>query len=215
MSCTPHPQVISPCADDGVSVGQALGTTGDISYDEAGSVALTVNQTTVAVDFSFTKESLDYVFEYLYIKTGDDNPIDIRPVPKTQTKRGFVVELTGTPITANSMLFWRVVVPDPLRTCDGLNAAVQYADVKPAQEGIAAMTQDVDFVEVLFPIEQPDGLWKFESLTFEFHELIDAPYLVMVFVPICTVHTKAGFRLELSGSPDRAGYALHWRIRAL
>lgn len=213
MACVDHPQVLSPCADDAVSVGQVLGTRGDVAYDETGSVALTIGQATVAVEFSFTKESDDYVFEYLYIKTEDETPVDIRPVPRVQTKQGFTCELTGVPITANSMLFWRVVVPDPLHTCQGLVAGPQYAQVKVAQEGRVAMTQDTEFFEVTFPIEQPDALWEFESLVVHADDTIDIP---LVFPqPICTVHTAAGFTVRFQGVPDETGYTLHWRIRAL
>lgn len=213
MSCTPHPQVISPCADDAVSVGQSLGTRGDVSFDESGSLALTAGQTSVSVQFSFTKESAGYVFEYLYIKTGDAAPVDIRPVLNGQTKQGFTCELTGMPITANSTLFWHVIVPDPLQTCQGLAGGPQYAIVKTAQEGIVALVQDQDFIEVTFPTQQPDALWEFESLVIHHPDVVD--YVPMAFSWTCLSHTAQGFKLGLTGSPDNGAYRLHWRIRAL
>lgn len=213
MACQQHPQVISPCADDGVSVGQALGTRGDIAYDEAGSVALTVGQTSVSVEFGYTKESLEYVFEYCYILTGDAAPVDIRPVINSRSKRGFTCELTGMPITGNSKLFWRVVVPDPLHACQGLTNGPQYAQVLPAQQGIAALVQDQDFIEVVFPAAQPDALWEFESLVIHHPDVLD--YIPMIFAWTCLAHEFTGFKLGLSGSPDNGAYRLHWRIRAL
>lgn len=212
MSCTPHPQVISPCADDAVSVGQSLGTRGDVAYDEAGSLALTVGQTSVSVQFSFTKESAAYVFEYLYIKTGDAAPVDIRPVLNGQTKQGFTCELSGMPISANSMLFWRVVVPDPLHSCAGAANGPQYAIVKPAQQGITAIPQNQSYIDVTFTAAQDDDTWEFESAVVHVPNIVDIP---LVFAMICTVHTRYGFRIKFSGSPDQAGYTLHWRIRAL
>lgn len=206
-TCTP--QVVSPCADDAVSVGQVLGTRGDVAYDETGSVALTAGQTSAEITFGYQKESSDFRFEYLYVKTLDDNPGDVRAVPNSQTQRGFTVAFTGQPITANSTLYWRVIVPDALHTCQGIDGTPQYAIIRPTQEGIESFPEDQDFIVVTFPIEEDDDEYNFLALSIE-NTVTETP---QVFPnPTVTSRTTVGFRIDFASSPDEAGYTLRWKI---
>lgn len=208
MSCLPHPQVVSPCADDAVSVGQVLGTSGDLAFDEQGSVALTIDQTSGEVTFGYQKETSDYRFEQLYIRDTHDDPVDVRAVPKGQTQYGFTFELTGQPITATCTLYWRVVVPDALHSCPSATGAPRYGIVPPPQQGTEALVVDQDFVEVIFPTEQPDNTWEFEALEIT-SGAIDIP---MVFSWTVAEKSTVGFKLMFQGKPDVAGYTLRWRI---
>lgn len=207
MAC--DPQVVSPCADDAVSVGQVLGTRGDVAYDEVGSVELTAGQTSAEITFGYQKESSDYRFEYLYVKTEDDNPGDVRAVPNSQTQHGFTVAFTGQPITANSILYWRVVVPDALHTCQGIAETPQYAIIRPTQEGTEPFPEDQDFIEVLFPVEEDDNDYNFLALT-----IVNAAIDIPQVFPAPTVSSKGtfGFRLEFASMPEESGYVLHWKI---
>lgn len=209
MACDPHPQVVSPCADDAVSVGNALGVSGDLAFDECGSLALTAGQTSAEITFGYQKENDDYRFEYLYIKTLDDNPADVRAVPNNQTQRGFTVAFTGQPTTANSTLYWRVVVPDSLHSCPGSSNAPQYAIVRPTQEGIEPFPMDQDFIVVAFPIAEDDEEWNLLAATIENE---DTETLQVFPAPTVASRSLIGFRLDFASSPEEAGYNLHWKI---
>lgn len=207
MAC--DPQVVSPCADDAVSVGQVLGTRGDVAYDESGFVALTAGQTSADITFGYQKESSGYRFEYLYVTTLDGNPGDTRAIPNGQTQRGFTVAFTGQPITANSTLYWRVIVPDALHTCQGLEGTPQYAIVRPTQEGVAEFPVDQDFVAVTFPIEEDDDDYNILAATVE----NTVGEVVQVFpYPTVTSRTTLGFRLDFGSHPEEAGYTVRWKI---
>lgn len=212
-ACTPHPQVMSPCSDDAVSVAQVLGTRGDRNFDESGSLALTIGQTSVAVTFDYEKESSDYRFEQLYIKAEDAAPVDIRPVVNSQTKQGFTAELTGVPITVNCKLYWRVIVPDSLHTCQTVAGGPKYAIVPTPQSGIAPFPIGTYVVTVVFPVAQPDTTWEFEALSIEAAPTDPATDPQTFSMPTVTSRLATGFQLMFSGAPDTADrYTIHWRI---
>lgn len=220
MSCDPHPQIMSPCADDAVSVDQVLGTRGDINFDENGSLALTAGQTTAVIAFRYQKETSDYRFEYLYVKSIDANPADVRPVVKAQTTQNFTVDFGGEPITANSTLYWRVVVPDQLHVCQGAAGGPKYAIIKPSQEGSVLLDIGAESAQVTFPLEQPDNTWLFECLEIDGssiglteEELIATPDAVQAFAITITNRTAQGFVVSFSGATEHSGYVLLWRIR--
>lgn len=207
-ACDPHPQVAQPCADDGVSIGQVLGTRGDISFDEHGETALTAGQTTATVEFLYEKVSVDYVFEYLYVKSPGAFPDDIRAVANSQTTKSFVVELSGKPVTNNDVLVWRVIIPDKLHTAQPATSGPRYAILRPSQQGLTDLAQGFIFVNVTFPTEMPDNDWVFEALEVE-NLSEDSP---MVLNWTVATHTTSGFRLDFQGTPDSPNYKLRWKV---
>lgn len=210
MACPTHPQVLSPCADDGVSVGQVLGTRGDVVFDEYGVVNLTAGQVEVVVAFDYEKESADYVFEYLYVESTDTTPVDIRAVVQAKSTTGFTVELSGEPVTVNCILKWHVITPDPLHISCPATGAPHYAIVRPAQQGLTNMVNGQDYVAVTFPAPQPDNDWVF--LACEVEHITDPVVPFMIFTWTVSVHLTTGFRIELSGAPDDGNYKLRWRV---
>lgn len=208
--CEPHPQVLSPCADDAVSVGQVLGTRGDVVFDEYGLVNLTDAQVDVTVAFDYEKESAEYVFEYLYVESTDATPVDIRAVVQAKSTTGFTVKLSGGPVTATCVLKWHVITPDPLHTSCPATGAPHYAIVRPAQQGLTNMVNGNDFIAVTFPTAQPDNDWVF--LACEIENINDPVVPSMVFCWTVSAHDTTGFRLELSGAPDTGNYKLRWRV---
>lgn len=227
MNCSPHPQVSSPCADDSVSVGQALGTRGDINFDENGQVNLELNKTLYTVPFLYEKDSASYVFEYLYIRTPDGQPVglDIRASVINQSTKDFTVDLSGSPTLVGCILFWHVIVPDPLHICQGLVNQPQYAQIPFSQKGLTAIPDGVEFLEVFFPTNMPDNDWVFEALTIEYvaegegDELPDVPTPLVpnvAQVNAFTVvdHRTDGFVLAFAGTfVSGAGqYILRWKV---
>lgn len=210
MSCSNHPQVMYPCADDTIPVENALAVSGDISFDEEGSLVLTQGQTEAEIPFGFQKESSAYVFEYLYVKSLDANPADIRAVPNLQTTKKFTVAFTGAPITGNSTLYWRVKVPDGLHSCPSLQNSPKYAIIRSSQRGTIALTQGLDYVEVEFPEAQPDNDWGFDQLSIE-HAIADAGQQVFAF-PTVSARSQTGFTLVFGSAPTTSGYTLRWQV---
>lgn len=209
--CDPHPQVMSPCSDDAVSVGQALGTRGDVAFDEFGSTNLTAGQTTVDVTFNYQKESSSYVFEYLYVANPDEPPDDIRPIVNSQTTTGFQVELSGEPTSATSVLYWRVIIPDALHTCQPLTNGPRYAILRPEQHGITPLVSGQDYLIVNFAGgDMPDADWGFEQFSIERSFAETDP---QIFAWTCTRHVIGGFTITFSGHPTDSTYSLRWQVR--
>lgn len=208
MSCDPHPNVIMPCADDTLPVENALAVSGDISFDEEGSLALTAGQTEAEIEFGFQKESAAYVFEYLYVKsTGDGQGFLAHPVEQTTKK--FTVEFTGAPINGNCTLYWRVKVPDGLHSCPSLQNSPKYAIVPESQHGVASFPVDQDFIEVLFDEEMPSADWGFDQRDIE-NGAVDIP---QVFgEPTLVVRSTVGFTLQYASHPEESGYNLRWKV---
>lgn len=203
---------MSPCADDSVSVGQALGAQGDPAFQEYGEYELSPGQTEVEVTFDYQKESSLYVFEYLYIKGSNTPPDAIIPVPFSQDTRKFKVKLSGATLTENSsFLVWRVKIPDPLRVvCEGNGP--QYAIIPVEQHGSIALVNGQDFIIVTFAELMPNTNWNFEMLMVR-KAFSEAATLGFVFTE--TSHTTGGFTLAMSGAPDSSDYTLHWQVRGL
>lgn len=205
---------MSPCADDTVSVGQVLGTTDDVHFDEFGSVALSAGTTTVSVTFVYQKDSAAYRFEYLYVTSPETNPEDIRAVVQSQTTTGFVVALTGQPIADTDVLYWRVLVPDPLQPTQPGLSSPQYAIIPPSQSGSTVLPAGQDNVSVNFPVAQPDDSWTFLTLYIQSTDLEN----LQVFAFTEFNHSATGFALQLSGVPEtvldeiNSPYVLHWKI---
>lgn len=209
MSCTPHPQVMSPCEDDTLPVENALAVSGDISFDEEGSIALTEGQTSAEIEFGFQKETAVYVFEYLYVKSTGDDPVFIAAVPSELTTRKFTVKFTGAPVAANCTLYWRVKVPDGLHSCPSLQNGPKYAIVRPTQEGIEPFPEGQDFVAITLPLEEDDSEYNLLAITVE----NTAAEVVQVFpYPTVTSRTTLGFRLDFGSFPEESGYTVHWKI---
>lgn len=205
---------MSPCADDAVSVGQVLGTRGDINFDENGTLALTIGQYEAEVTFLYEKETSDYRFEQLYVTSEDDNPAVIVPIVKSQTTKKFVVDFGGVPISANSTLYWRVIVPDPLHACQGATAQPSYAIVRPGQRGLTAFPPAATEVQIVLPIAQPDDDWGFDQLDVEFNPALTKPDPVQVFsTPTVIERTVNGCKLVFSGAPTVTGYRILWEVR--
>lgn len=210
MSCCRDDQILCPGPNDAVSIGNVLGTRGDVNFDERGSVALTEGQEQVEVAFLYEKCSAAYVFEYHYVAGPDVLPDDIRPVPNVQTVHGFTMQLSGNPVTANSILYWRVIVPDDLQTSQPPAAPPQYAIVRPEQHGSQALVLGDTVVIVTFAEEHPDNDWGFEQLWIQ-KALTEAE--PETFAWTCIAHSITGFSLKLSGAPADGDYSLHWQIR--
>lgn len=210
MSCCNSDQILCPGPNDAVSIGQVLGTRGDINFDERGSVALEEGQETVEVEFLYEKCSAAYVFEYHYVAGTDGTPDDIRAVPNVRTVNGFTMQLSGEPVTANSTLYWRVVVPDDLQTSQPPAAPAQYAIVRPEQHGSQALVADQTTVIVTFAETHPDNDWGFEQLWIQKAPTEAEPE---TFAWTCIAHSTTGFSLKLSGAPSDSDYSLHWMIR--
>lgn len=186
-----------------------LGAQGDISFTEYGEYALTQGATEVDVMFDFQKESSLYVFEYLYVKSSDDSPDSIVAVPYSQDTRRFKCKLSGAPTDGHSTLFWRVKIPDPLRTiCEGNGP--QYAIIRPEQHGIAAMAQDEDTLTVLFPELMPDTDWGFEQMSI--HKAVNDEVMGFVWTVVGPKLTT-GFTIVFQGAPVTNDYTLHWQVR--
>src|SRR5439155_20248815 len=101
-------QLLEP--DDDLLVATSSGST-DASLQEAGTVDLSIGQTSVSVTCAEPKVSEDYIFEALYVsELGLDPSGDIEAVPRTQTRFGFTVGLVGAPDQTGYKLVWRVVV---------------------------------------------------------------------------------------------------------
>lgn len=210
MACDPHPQIVSPCSDDAVSVGQALGTRGDVHFDEYGSTILTEGQTTVDVTFNYEKESASYVFEYLYVANPDELPDDIRAIVNSQTTAGFQVELSGEPTSATSVLYWHVIVPDALHTCQPLTNGPHYSILRTEQHGVTPLVSGQDYLIVNFPTNMPDTDWGFEQFSIEKAFAESDP---QVFAWTCTRHVIGGFTIQFSGHPTDGTYSLRWQVR--
>lgn len=206
-TCTPHPQVVSPCADDTLPVADALAVSGDISFDEEGSVALTEDQSQAEVTFGFQKETAVYVFEYLYVKSTEGTFIGA--VPIEQTTKKFVAKFTGGPVDASCTLYWRVKVPDGLHSCPSLQNSPKYAILPESQHGEEAWPVDQNFIEVVFDEEMPSADWGFDQLDIE-NAAIDIP---QVFgSPTISVRTVTGFKLMFGSFPTESGYFVRWKV---
>lgn len=200
---------MSPCSDDTLPVENVVSVSGDISFDEEGSLALTEGQTEAEIEFGFQKESAAYVFEYLYAKSLDDDPAFIGAVPQEQTTRKFVVGFTGAPVTANSTLYWRVKVPDGLHSCPSLQNAPKYAIVPESQHGVKDFPADTNSIEVVFDEEMPSADWGFDQLDIE-NMGIDVPQVFSM--PTISVRSATGFLLIFGSHPTEEGYTLRWKV---
>jgi hypothetical protein len=212
MSCEPHAQVLSPCSDDAATL-LVLGTRGDVAFDESGYLDLTEGQEAATIDFLYQKQTNLYRFEYLYItEEGAATPADIRAVPNEQTDKSFTVQFSGSPITAGCRLYWRVIVPDNLHTCQGLTNQPQYALVRPTQEGLTLIPSDQDYVDIEFQDEMTTADWVFDALVLEFDPgQGSVPSEILVFAYTIILRTTLGCRIMLSGSADIIGYRFRWR----
>lgn len=212
MSCDPHPQVMDPCADDSVSVGQALGAQGDVQWQEYGETALTAGDTEKEVTFDYQKESSLFVFEYLYVKGNNDPPDAIIPVPYSQDTRKFKVRFSGSPIAAGAVLVWRVTIPDPLRVICAGNGP-QYAIIPEERHGLKQLDPVLDFIAVDFDEVMPNANWVFEAFSIEKSTANGATVGVTWTV---TSRSTTGFVVELSGAvgSDDA-YFLRWQVRGV
>lgn len=181
-----------------------------MAYTEYGSVALTEGQTEVEITFTYEKTSSAYVFEYLYVKCSDTIPDAIVPVPNSQTVHGFVVKLPGSPTTVNSVLYWRVRIPDAFQQCQTATGGPHYAIVPVPQEGTQPLVVGVPIISVTFEKEQPDNNWVFESLTIENRTDPSSPSQIFSWTVFS--HTPTGFILDLSGQAEVEGYVLRWKI---
>lgn len=210
MSCDPHPQVQDPCANDSVSVGQALGAQGDVNFTEYGEFILTAGVTEAEVTFDYQKESSLFVFEYLYVKGSNDPPDAIIPVPYSQDTHKFKVRFSGAPIAAGAVLVWRVVIPDPLRTICAGNGP-QYAIVPTERHGVTPLVNGQAFIVVLFATAMPDNNWVFEAFSIEkaFNEANTFGFAWTVIA-----RSTTGFTLEFSGAPG-LDYSLRWQVRGV
>lgn len=210
MSCPSHPQVMDPCADDSVSVGQALGAQGDVSFAEYGETLLSVGDTEKEVTFDYQKESNLYRFPELYVESGDETANNIIPVVirSAKTTRKFKVKFSGSPTDNNSVLVWRVKIPDPLRVICAGNGP-QYAIIPTERHGVKSLVSGQTFVAVTFEEAMPVD-WGFEMLSVR-KAFNEANTLGFVFTEI--VHSLTGFTLDMSGAPDNGDYTLHWQVR--
>lgn len=208
-TCPSHPQVISPCADDTLPVANVVSVSGDISFDEEGSLVLTEGQIEAEIEFGFQKENSDYVFEYLYVKSADDNAAALLVVPREQTTKKFVVQFSGAPVSAESTLHWRVKIPDGLHACPSLQNGPKYAIIRPQQRGTQAFPQDQEFVIVTFAEPEADADYDFLALWIE-NQDTELPQAFPA--PIVVSRTVNGFRVDFGSHPVLDGYTLHWKI---
>lgn len=213
MSCTPHPQVMDPCADDSVSVGQALGAQGDVNFSEYGETALTAGDTEKEVTFDYQKESSLFVFEYLYVKGNNDPPDAIIPVPYSQDTHKFKVRFSGAPIAAGAILVWRVKIPDPLRVICAGNGP-QYAIIPQERHGMTPLVNGQDSLVVVFAEAMPDDDWVYEAFSIEY---VGAGNASNAFGFSWTEidRSEAGFTVIFSGEPDSGDYQLRWQVRGV
>jgi hypothetical protein len=198
-----------PCADDSVSIGQALGAQGDVNFAEYGETTLDPGDTEKVVTFDYQKESSLYVFEYLYVKGSNDPPDAIIAVPYAQTTRTFTVRFSGAPIATGAKLVWRVKIPDPLRiVCEGNGP--QYSIVPEERHGATALTNGSAFIIVTFDTVMPSSDWLMEAFSIEkaFSEAN-----TFGFGWTITSRSVSGFTVALSGTPDSSDYTLRWQVR--
>lgn len=205
-SCSPHPQVISPCADDTLPVEDVLSVSGDISFDEEGSVALSEDQNQVEVTFGFQKETAAYVFEYLYVKSTEGTFIGA--VSKEQTTKKFVARFTGGPVDLSCTLFWRVKVPDGLHSCPSLQNSPKYAILPASRQGEAQWPVGQSFVDIVFEEAMPSSDWGFDQRDIE-HPIITVPQVFSE--PTITLKTVNGCRLQYSSFPTEEDYFVRWK----
>lgn len=204
---------MSPCQDDAVSVAQALGTSGDIAFDEFGSITLVPNQTSQQVTFRYQKATAAYVFEYLYIgSSGDVNPADIRAVVSAQDMNGFTVEFSGSPITFNCTLYWRVKVPDALSVCQTGSSQPQYAVVPFTQEGQTTMLKLEYQQSIVFPKAMKDENWFFEAFQIEYQGADLHPILRLFCLPTISQKTANGCTLDFNGTAQEDNYVMKWKV---
>lgn len=210
MACCDTLQLLDP---------QVLGVRGDVAYDEYGSLALAIGQTSAAISFIYEKATTAYRFEYLYIEdafvsspSDDDSagPQDIRAVVTYQDELGFTLNFSGAPTTTTCTLRWHVMRPDPLQINQPATTGPLYAIVRPSQKGITALVSGQDYINVTFPHAQADNDWVFEALTIE--NQTDPQLASQIFSWTVSVHTITGFRLDLSGTPDNNFYILRWKV---
>lgn len=207
MACTP--QVISPCADDNVGAENLIGVNGDVSFDEEGSLALAEGITEVEIPFGFQKENKDYVFEYLYVKSTKETPTFIGVTPVTQTTKKFTAQFTGSPVTDDDVLFWRVRVPDGLHDCSSLQNSPKYAIVPAEQHGVTNWPSGQNYIEVEFDEAMPSADWGFEHRDIE-TLTVDPP---QVFgEPTIVERSETGFKLQFGSFPVEEGYSLRWKV---
>lgn len=207
MVCSAHPQVISPCADDTLPVEDALAVSGDISFDEEGSVALSEGQTEAEVEFGFQKETAAYVFEYLYVKsTGDGQGFFAHPVEQTTKK--FVVEFTGAPVDENCTLYWRVKVPDGLHSCPSLQNSPKYAILPATRQGETPWPVGQSFIDIVFEEDMPSVDWAFDQRDVE----VDGIVPQVFSEPTITERTVSGCRLQYGSFPTQEDYVLRWKV---
>lgn len=206
-NCSPHPQVISPCADDTLPVEDALGVSGDISFDEEGSIALSEDQDQIEVSFGFQKETAAYVFEYLYVKSLEGTFIGA--VPIEQTTKKFVARFTGGPVDESCTLFWRVKVPDGLHSCPSLQNSPKYAIFPESRHGETTWPVGQSFIDLVFDEEMPSEDWGFDQRDIENLGLATP----QVFgEPTIIDKTTLGGRLQYGSFPTQEDYVLRWKI---
>lgn len=206
-TCSPHPQVISPCADDTLPVEDALAVSGDISFDEEGSEALTEDQDQIEVTFGFQKETAAYVFEYLYVKSTEGTFIGA--VPVEQTTKKFVAKFTGGPVDSSCTLYWRVKVPDGLHSCPSLQNGPKYAILPASRQDATGWPVGQSFVDIVFEEAMPSSDWGFDQRDVE-HAIITVP---QVFgEPTVTLKTTSGCRLQYGSFPIEEDYFVRWKV---
>lgn len=102
-----------------------------VEYVETGSVALTVAQLEVVVEFLFEKNAATYIFTSLYVRDTSVAPQDIRAVVNAQSTTGFTLKLSAAPNTTNCTLVWGVAILDPSRAAQPGTSGPRYAIVPP------------------------------------------------------------------------------------
>jgi hypothetical protein len=202
---------MEPCQNDAVGTLGALGVSGDVAFDESGSMPLSQGQTECEITFTYEKTDWRYRFIYLYVGYFDGTPIDaIACSPGLQTSKKFLVKFSGAPTSAGAILFWEVRIPDNLQACQTTSSGPNYAILRPEQHGVTPLVSGQDFIIVTFPELMPDTDWGFEQLTVR-KAFSEANTLGFVFTE--TSHSASGFTLAMSGAPDNGDYTLHWQVR--
>lgn len=204
-------QVLDPDPEEAAVIGSALGTRGDVAYDEYGSQALELGVVEVDILFLYEKATVHYVLEYAYIEnTSLANPSDIRVVVVERTTLGFKVLLSAEIDAESSYIFkWHVSTPDPLIESQTLTAGPRYIIAPDTETGLTPLISGQDYLEVVFVTEKATAVWSF--LVFSIENQVDAS--PMVFAHTVTVKTELGFKVQLSGAPDSGNYRLRWEVK--
>lgn len=190
-------QVLEPATD--VLVGENLYK--DQSLEENGSVALTVGQEIVEVNFATQKFSEDYEFIAYVENLRDAEPTVIQWLPIVRSRNGFSIGIEPLPDTGNYVFYWHVRVRD--------TALLTISQVDAPESAVTPLTLGATSQTIFLSNPRSTDAYGFAEWVVQ--NLADGPGQQTEWVQLTSKATGL-FVISINPPPDTANYHLRWRI---